>query len=53
MSVSKLVALNVENIIWHSRKYNSKYVGFMTPLDKKVPDPCNITTVHDATPMQT
>jgi len=37
--LSKFVALSVENIIWLSRKYNLKYVGFMTPLAKKVPDP--------------
>jgi len=30
----------LKNIIWLSQKYNSKYVGFMAPLAKNVPDPC-------------
>jgi len=30
----------LKNIVWLSRKYNKKYVGFMAPLAKKVPDPC-------------
>jgi len=33
----------LKNIVWLSRKYNYKNVGFMAPLAKKVPDPCSST----------
>jgi len=36
----------LKNIIWFSRKYNNKYVGFMAPLAKKVPDPWRTTWAH-------
>ena len=29
----------LKNIVWLSRKYNKKYVGFMNPLAKQVPEP--------------
>jgi len=29
----------LKNIVWLSRKYNQKYIGFMTPLAKKFPIP--------------
>jgi len=35
-----------QNIIWLSRKYNCKYVGFMAPLAKKVPDPWSNSTCY-------
>jgi len=38
----------LKNIIWLSRKYNKKYVGFMTPLAKKVPDPWATPTVTNS-----
>jgi len=30
----------LKSIVWLSRQYNQKYVGFMAPFAKKVPYPC-------------
>jgi len=39
--VSKLVALSVEKCYMALTEMQLKYVGFMAPLAKKVPDPCS------------
>jgi len=37
--IEKKKKIKKNNITWLSWNYNKKYVGFMAPLAKKVPDP--------------